>query len=96
MADHFVDDEADELLAEVGIEVRVFRQLAQAHDLALFAPGIGGGKVLLGLVGADGLGDPEAFRQHVDESGVDIVDARTEAGENGVGCGSFLGHREVR
>jgi hypothetical protein len=32
----------------------------------------------------------------VDQGGVDIVDARTETGENGVGCGSVLGHREVR
>ncbi len=96
VADHFIDDEADELLAEVGIEVRLFRQLAQAHDLALLASRIGGGQVLFGLVGAHGLGDPEAFRQHVDEGGVDIVDARAETGENGVGCGSVLGHREVR
>ncbi len=96
VADHFVDDEADELFAEIRIQIGLFRKLAQAHDLSLLAAGVRGGQVVPGLVGADGLGDPKAFRQHVDQGGVDIVDARTETGENGVGCGSVLGHREVR
>jgi hypothetical protein len=39
MADHFIDDETQELLGEIGIEIGVPRQLPQPLDLSLFAPG---------------------------------------------------------
>ena len=81
MADHFIDDEAQELLGEVGIELRVGGKLAQPRDLAFLAGRIGGGKVAPRLVFAHGLGDLEAFSQHEDEGGVDIVDALTITGE---------------
>ena len=42
MADHFVDDEAQELLAEFGVQIRLLGQLAQPFDLPPFAVGIGG------------------------------------------------------
>ena len=44
MADHFIDDEAQKFLGEVGIEIRVCRKLAQAADLPFFPARIGGRK----------------------------------------------------
>ena len=87
VADHFVDDETQEFLAEVGIELRVLGQFAQPGDLALFPAGIGRGQGVGGLVGANRLGDAEAFGQHVDQRRIDIVDARAVAGKDGIGCG---------
>ncbi len=96
VADHFVDHEADELLAEVRIEVRVLGQLAQAGYLAFLAAGVGGGQVGLRLVFAHGLGDPEPLCEHMDQRGVDVVDAGAEAGENRIDRRGVLSHRTAR
>ncbi len=94
MADHFLDDEAQELLGELGIELGICRQLPQPGDLPLLAARIGGGQAVLGLVGADRLGDAEALGEDVDQRGVDIVDAGAEAGEDGIGL--IFAHRGAR
>ncbi len=94
--DHLVDDEPQELLAKVRIELSIRRQRAQPGDLAVFARRVGSGQGMFRLVGADRLGDAEAFRQHVDQRGVDIVDAGAEAGQNGIGRGRSVGHRALR
>ena len=39
--DHFLDDEVQEFLREIGVEMRVFGQLAQPGDLLLLARRIG-------------------------------------------------------
>lgn len=96
MADHFVDDEADELLAEVGVEMRVFRQCAQARDLAFFPAGVGSGQVGMSLVFTHSLGDPKTLGEHVDQRGVDIVDAGAKTREYGIGGGGFLAHGPAR
>ena len=43
VADHLVDDEAQELLPEIGIELGIFGKAAQAGDLALLAARVAGG-----------------------------------------------------
>jgi hypothetical protein len=49
MTDDFVDHEAEELLGEVGIEVRLLRQVFEPRDLGRLSGGIGRGKVVPGL-----------------------------------------------
>jgi len=75
MADHFVDDEAQEFFGEIGVQIGLFRQPPEPGDLAFLAAGVGGGKGVFGLVAAHGLGNLEALGQHEDERRVDIVDA---------------------
>ena len=85
VADHFVDDEAQEFLAEFGVELALLGQPAQAGDLLLLSRGIGRRQCYLRLVFAHRLRDPEAFGQHVDERCIDIVDAFAETGEDAIG-----------
>ena len=74
MADHLVDDEAEELFGKFGIEVGLFGQHAQAGDLPFLASFVGGGQAVLRLVPSDRLGDLEALGQHADQCRIDIVD----------------------
>ncbi len=90
MADHFVDNEAEELFGEFGIKSGVCGQLAQSGNLPFFASRISGGELGLGLVAPDRLRDFEPLGEHVDERGIDIVDARAELGEGVVGHSSHL------
>lgn len=83
--DHLVDDEAQEFLAEFGIEVRLLGQPAQPGDLGVFAAGIGGREAGCRLVATDRLGHLETFREQEDEGGIDIVDALAVAAERFVG-----------
>ena len=85
MTDHLVDDEAQKLLAEPGVEPRLLRQGPQPGDLTGLAVGIGGGEARVGLVPTDRLGDLEAFGEEMDERSVDVVDARPVPGERLVG-----------
>ena len=73
--DHFVDDEAQEFLGEIGVKVGLCCQHPQPRDLSGFAVGIGGGQAVLGLVGPDRLRHLEPFGEHEHQRGVDIVDA---------------------
>jgi len=75
MADHFVDDEAQEFLGEVGVQLRVERKLAQAGDLFFLAARVGGGQGVGRLIFAHRLRDLESLRQHENQRRVDIVDA---------------------
>ncbi len=87
MADHLVDDEAQEFLAEFGVELGFGGEPAQPRDLRRFARGIGGGQVVGGLVATDRLRHLEAFGEQVDQGGIDIVDALA------ITVQRFVGHR---
>lgn len=94
--DHFVDDEAKEFFGKLGIEIGLLRQLSQPRDLARLAVGIGRGQGGSGLVFADCLRDPEPFGEHMDDRGIDIVDALAEGSKNRIWLGRrlrFVGHR---
>jgi len=100
VANHLLDDEAQELLAEFGIELRLHGELAKARDLAAFAVGIGRGERVLRLVPANCLRNAKAFGQHVDDGGIDIVDALAISRQHGIGTvvgrGAGLGvHRRA-
>ena len=75
MADHLIDDEAQEFFREVGVEIGIRRKLAQAADLPFFPAGIGGRQGVRRLIFADRLRDLEALGEHEHEGGVNVVDA---------------------
>ena len=75
MADHLVDDEAQELLGEVGVEFGAAREPAQPFDLRRLARRVGGGQPGGRLVPPDRLRDLEPLGEQEDERGVDVVDA---------------------
>ena len=75
MPDDLIDDEPQELLAELGIEAGCVGQLTETGDLLGLAVRIGRGEPHLGLVLTDPFRDLEPFGQQVNERGVDVVDA---------------------
>ena len=83
MADHFADDEVEELFREIGIELRVVGKAAQPGDLRLLTRRVGRRQAVGGLEHAHRLGAAEALGQHVDERGVDVVDRSAIAGRAG-------------
>ena len=74
MADHFVDDEAQEFFGEIGVEFGIVGQLAQALYLPVLARRVGGRERGAGFILADSLGDLEPLSQHEYQRGIDIVD----------------------
>src|SRR3546814_278719 len=100
VADHLVDDEAQEFLAELGVEVGLARQATQPLDLPRLAAGVGGGQVDPRFQLADRLRHLEAFGEHIDERGVDIVDALAVTAQlvvhraGGSSCSRHAWHRD--
>ena len=86
VADHFVDDEAQEFLGKLRIEIGFFREHAKPRDLPRRAGRGGGGKRRLCLVFAHRLSDPEPLGQDVDQRCIDVVNALAERSEYGIGC----------
>src|SRR5690554_2405367 len=74
VADHFADDEIEELFGEVGIEMGVLRKLAQPRDLLRFACRISRRQAMTGLELAHSLGAAEPLGEHMDQRRIDIVD----------------------
>ena len=85
VANDLLDDEAQELFPEFGIELGLLRDRAQARNLPVFALGISRLERVQRLVNPYRLGNSEPFRQDVDQRGVDVVDALAIAGQNGIG-----------
>ena len=92
MPDHLVDDEAQELFGEFGVEVGFLGQLAQARDLAFLATGVRRGERVFGLVAAHRLGGAKAFGKDVDQRGIEVIDGAAKAGQHGIGRGRLFGH----
>lgn len=75
MADHFADDEIQELLCEGGVKMRVLGEAAQACDLGSFAAWIASREFVRGLQDANFLGGLEPLCEQEDEGSVDVVNA---------------------
>ena len=74
MPDHFVDNEAQEFLGEIGIELRIPCQLPQPRDLTLFTPRIGGGQAVHGFIPPHSLRHLEPLGEHENQRRIDIID----------------------
>ena len=85
--DDFADDELQKSLGEIGIEIRLDRQIFEPRDLGRFARRIGRGKVVGGLEQAHRLSVLEPLTQRVDENRVQTVDGRAVFGEEFRGAG---------
>lgn len=83
VADHFGDDEVQELLGKIRIEVRFLRKRAQARDLLGFADWIGARHGVTRLQRADALRALESLRQQMNQGSIEIVDAGAELREFG-------------
>lgn len=79
--DDLGDDEPEELLGEDGVEPCLLGERSKSRHLAFLACRVGGRQAGGCLVPPDVLGDLEALGEEVDERGVDVVDARSEAVE---------------
>ncbi len=75
VADHFIDDEAQELLGEVRVELGLLCKPPQPRNLLGFALRICWRQPGGCLEGADLLGDLEPLGEQVNEGRVDVVDA---------------------
>ena len=75
MPNDFPNDKGEELLGKVRVQLADSREMPQTADLLGFPSRLAGGQSVLGLQFADRLGAPEPLRQHVNDCGVDIVDA---------------------
>ena len=82
----FFDDEGQELLGELRIEIGVDGELAKPLDLPLLACRVCGREVVRSLQPADLLGVLEPLGEHVNQCGIDVVDARANLLELGPGC----------
>ncbi len=83
VVDDLGDHEGEPLLGELGVEVGLFGERPQSRHLHAFAVRVGCGHAGGRLQAPHLLGELEAFREQVDEGGVDVVDALPDAGEFG-------------
>ena len=83
----FLNDKGQELLSEVRLELALIREMPQTADLLGFSFWIAQRQPVLGLQFADCAGTLEPLRQHVDDCGIDIIDATAQgskARQNGI------------
>jgi hypothetical protein len=83
----FIDDKGQKLLGKVWIEFADRREMPQAAHLLRFSAGIARGQPVLRLQFADGAGTSKPLCQHVDNRGIDIVDAVPQVSKFGSGIG---------
>ncbi len=79
VADHFLNDKAEEFLGKIRIQLGGFGQPPQTGDLLGLTFGIGCRKAMGGLKLAHRLRTFEALGQQVNERRVDIVDRFAQA-----------------
>lgn len=92
VADHLVDDETQEFLAEFRIKIGRLGKRSKARDLTLLAVGIGWRQGDLRFVLAHSLRNPKPLGEHMNQRGINVVDALAIDRENRVGF-AFIGGR---
>jgi hypothetical protein len=75
MAHHFRDHEGEELLRELGIQLRLGGEGTQPGNLLSLALGIGGRQAMTSLEVADLLCDLEPLGQQMNQRRIHVVDA---------------------
>jgi hypothetical protein len=87
LANDFMNDKGQELLGKVWVEFADRREMPQAAYLLGFSAGIARGQSVLRLQFADSAGTSEPLCQHVDDRGIDIIDAVPQVSKFGSGIG---------
>jgi hypothetical protein len=87
LSNDFMNDKGQELLGKVRVKVADRREMPQAAHLLRFSAGIARGQLVPRLQCADSLGTSEPLRQHVDNRGIDIIDAVSKVSKFGSGIG---------
>ena len=91
MVDHLGDDEVEKLFGEGRVEMSILGEAAQSVDLHEFTRRVGGRQSVGSLEPPDLLGEFEPLGQQMNERGVDVVDALSNAvqlqGRSRVGVG---------
>jgi hypothetical protein len=75
MPDDLSNDKGQEPLCKVRVQLADSRELTQTVYLLGFSCGIARSQSVLGLQFADCAGAPKPFRQHVDDRGINVIDA---------------------
>jgi hypothetical protein len=88
----FTNDKGQELLGKVWVEFADRREMPQTADLLGFPPGIAREQSVPGLQFADRMGTSEPLRQHVDDRGIDVIDAVPQVSKFGNGISSIHHH----
>ena len=92
MSDDFTNDQGQELLGKVWVELADSREMAQTAGLLSFSGGIARRQSMVSLQFADCPGTPETLCQHVDDRGIDIIDAVPQVSKVGNGISSIHHH----
>jgi hypothetical protein len=82
-----MNDKGQELLGKVWVEFAERREMPQATELLGFSAGIARGQSVLSLQFSHRASTPKPLRQHVDDCGIDIVDAVPQVSKFGNGIG---------
>jgi hypothetical protein len=89
MPNDFANDKGEEFLGKVWVEFADSAEMPQTADLCGFPSEIARGQSVPGLQFADSLGTAESLRQHVDDRGIDIIDAIAQVSKIGNGISSI-------
>jgi hypothetical protein len=92
MLNHVTNDKNQELLGKVRVELADGREVPQATDLGGFPSGVARGQPVPGLQFANREGTPEPLRQHVDDRGINIIDAIPQVSKVGNGISRIHHH----
>jgi hypothetical protein len=83
----FINDKAEKLLGKVWVELAGRREVPQMAHLLGFSAGVARGQPVLRLQFADRAGTTKPLRQHVNNRGIDIIDAVPQISKLGNGIG---------
>jgi hypothetical protein len=85
LANNFMNDKGQELFSKVWVKFAVRREMPQTTELIGFSAGIARGRSVLRLQFSHRAGTPKPLLQHVDDRGIDIVDAVPQVAKFGNG-----------
>jgi hypothetical protein len=89
---NLTNDKGQELFGKIWVELADSREMPQTADLLGFSAGIARGQSVPGLQFADCPGTPEPLRQHVDDRGIDIINAAPQVSKLANGIMSIRHH----
>src|SRR5437763_3645273 len=85
LPNNFMNDKGEELFGNGWVKFADRREMPQTTELLGFSAGIARGQSVLRLQFSHRAGTPKPLRQHVDDRGIDIVDAVPQVAKFGNG-----------